>query len=232
MIEEEFAKRVPRWRYIVDIIAIAAFSILLPLGLMAAGLRPLTPTLGLAFGVGVQLICVAFVWVLLRLRGERLRDIGLRTPDNWFVAVAIAIMVAAFFFLLSWGLESAGLHRDMSRFAALQGNLELLLWSLLVAVFSAGFGEEVIFRGFVFRSFAGGLGDGRLAWILAAILQAALFALAHGYQGPIGLFFTGGAAFIIAIAFLLSGRNLWPFILGHALYDGSRFVDFYFSGAH
>jgi hypothetical protein len=35
---------------------------------------------------------------------------------------------------------------------------------------------------------------------------------------------------LMGLLVLASGRNLWPVIIGHGLFDASRFVLFYFQG--
>ena len=58
----------------------------------------------------------------------------------------------------------------------------------------------------------------------------ALFGAAHAYQNPLGMAITGTLGLLMGVIVLASGRNLWPVIIGHGLYDASRFVLFYFQG--
>jgi membrane protease YdiL (CAAX protease family) len=89
---------------------------------------------------------------------------------------------------------------------------EVVLWILLSL--SAGFSEELVFRGYLqsrFRTLTGSAA-------LAVILQAALFGVSHGYQGVqsclritvYGLLFGGLAAW---------RRSLRPGMLAHAWTD-------------
>jgi CAAX protease family protein len=90
--------------------------------------------------------------------------------------------------------------------------LEILLW-VLVSV-SAGFCEEVVFRGYFQRQFQALTRSAGLA----VILQAGLFGVAHGYQGI-------QACIRIAILGLLYGvvsqwrKSLRPGMLAHAGFD-------------
>ena len=68
------------------------------------------------------------------------------------------------------------------------------------------------------------------AWIGACILQGALFGAAHAYQNPLGIAITGTLGILMGLLVLASGRNLWAVIIGHGLFDASRFVLFYFQG--
>jgi membrane protease YdiL (CAAX protease family) len=73
-------------------------------------------------------------------------------------------------------------------------------------------------------------GASRGAWIVACILQGVLFGLAHAYQNPLGIAITGTLGVLMGLLVLASGRNLWPVIIGHGLFDAGRFVLFYFQG--
>lgn len=223
-------RRPPWWRYWLDILVLAAFSILLPRILYEAGLRSPGGALDYGFMTAVSLATVLAGWLLLRLRGEGLRDVGLTSPPSWPKALGLGVVIAVVVFGFVLLAEQMGMNRDLSGFAAMQGNLEMTLWAVAFAFLGAALGEEFLFRGFILRSAAGGLGDGKLAWGLAVLVQAALFALGHGYQGPAGLVLTGGIALAVGTIVLLNGRNLWPAIIGHGLYDASRFVYFYLEG--
>jgi len=84
--------------------------------------------------------------------------------------------------------------------AAILGPLVLVLWG--------PFGEEMLFRGFMFAGLAGPIGT-----MGAALASAVLFALAHGdISIMIPAFFTG-----VLLAWLYwRTRSLWPCLLAHA----------------
>ena len=62
-------------------------------------------------------------------------------------------------------------------------------------------------------------------------MQGALFGVAHAYQNLLGIAITGTLGVLMGLIVLASGRNLWLVIIGHGLFDASRFVLFYFQGA-
>jgi len=68
-------------------------------------------------------------------------------------------------------------------------------------------------------------GGSRSGWIVACVVQGALFGLAHAYQNPLGIAITGTLGILMGLLVLVSGRNLWLVI-----FDASRFVLFYFQG--
>jgi membrane protease YdiL (CAAX protease family) len=107
---------------------------------------------------------------------------------------------------------------------------ELAVLGVLYALIGAGFYEEFTFRGFLMQGLAIFFGAGRGAWIAACVVQGALFGVAHAYQNPLGIAITGTLGVLMGLLVLASGRNLWLVIIGHGLFDASRFVLFYFEG--
>src|SRR5207237_1926289 len=105
-----------------------------------------------------------------------------------------------------------------------QGNLELALFGVFYASIGAGFYEEFMFRGFLMQGLAMLFGASRTAWIVACVVQGALFGAAHAYQNPLGIAITGTLGILMGLLVPASGRNLWAVIIGHGLFDASRFV--------
>jgi membrane protease YdiL (CAAX protease family) len=218
-----------RFRYLIDILVLAA-------GTLAAENvceRIFAPT-DFRSGVLVDLIskvpAFLIAWLLLRLRGESLASIGLKAPRSWTRAFMLGLLVAASVFAAVFVSEKFGYRRNLTAFNALQGNLELTLYQICYVLIGAGFYEEFMFRGFLFQGLAMFLGGTRAAWIAACVNQAALFGWAHAYQNPLGIAITGTIGLIMGVLFLVGGRNLWPLIIGHGLYDASRTILFYFQG--
>jgi membrane protease YdiL (CAAX protease family) len=224
------SRRPPWWRYLIDIVVLVAVSFLLDAALGALIHAPIEWQKGFVFdGIGKMLL-VAVAWGLIRLRGERLADIGLKRPGCWMHTFMIGIGFAAIVFIAIYFSEKAGFRRDLSRFRDVQGNLELTLFGVFYALIGAGFYEEFMFRGFLMQGLAMLFGASRLAWIVACVVQGALFGAAHAYQNPLGIAITGTLGILMGLLVLASGRNLWPVIIGHGLFDASRFVLFYFQG--
>jgi CAAX protease family protein len=218
-----------RWRYLIDIIIVVAVTFALPIG-FGAVYMPKTMQSEFVFAAIVQLLGVAVAWMLIRLRGERLADIGLKQPENWWRTIMIGVVAAALVFAAMYISEKAGFRRDLSRFKDAMGNLELTVFGVFYALIGAGFYEEFMFRGFLMQGMAMFFGGTRGAWILACVLQGSLFGAGHAYQNPLGVAITGTLGVLMGLLVLASGRNLWPAIIGHGLFDASRFVLFYFQG--
>jgi len=90
--------------------------------------------------------------------------------------------------------------------------IEIILWILLSL--TAGFAEEIVYRGYLQRQFMALTGS---VW-LALVMQAIVFGASHGYQGL-------AACLRITIFGVLFGvmavwfRRLRPGIIAHALTD-------------
>jgi len=222
--------RPPRWRYLIDIVVLVAVTFLLDVVLGAFISPPIDWRKGFVFDAIAKVLLVGVAWGLIRLRGEKLADIGLKQPASWMRTFMIGIGLAAIVFIAMYLSEKAGFRRDLSKFKDVQGNLELALFGVFYAFIGAGFYEEFMFRGFLMQGLAMLFGASRGAWIVACVVQGALFGAAHAYQNPLGIAITGTLGVLMGLLVLASGRNLWPVIIGHGLFDASRFVLFYFQG--
>jgi len=228
--EPAAATRSPRrFRYLIDIVILVAVVF----GIEAAAAAVYTPKnmqSAFVFDAAIQMFQVLIACVLIWLRGETLADIGLKQPKSWWQTLLFGIAIAAVVFAGMYISERAGFRRDLSRFKEVQGNLELTIYGVFYVLIGAGFYEEFMFRGFLMQGFAMLFGGNRGGWIIANMVQAALFGVSHAYQNPLGIAITGTLALAMGFLVLASGRNLWVVIIGHGLYDASRFVLFYFQG--
>jgi len=220
----------PRWRYLIDIVVLVAVTFLLDAVLTAFVQVPMDLEKGFVLDAIGKIVLVAVGCGLVLLRGERLADIGLKRPESWTRTLIIGIGLAALVFIAMYLSERAGLRRDLSKFKAVHGNFEVMVLGVLYALIGAGFYEEFTFRGFLMQGLAMFFGGSRGAWIAACVVQGALFGIAHAYQNPLGITITGTLGVLMGLLVLASGRNLWPVIIAHGLFDASRFVLFYFQG--
>ena len=230
-VEATEASRTPRrFGYLIDIVVLVAVTFLLDAVLGAFIPAPIDWEKGFVFDAIGKMLLVGVAWGLIRLRGETLADIGLKRPASWMRTFMIGIGLAVIVFIAMYLSEKAGFRRDLSKFNDVQGNLELAVLGVFYAFTGAGFYEEFMFRGFLMQGLAMLFGASRAAWIVACVLQGALFGAAHAYQNPLGIMITGTLGVLMGLLVLASGRNLWPVIIGHGLFDASRFVLFYFQG--
>ena len=132
-------------------------------------------------------------------------------------AAAVAIRQVLAFALDPQLVALLGEARDLERFAEVEGSVSSLASLLAVSWTFAAFGEELAYRIVLMRGSSFVLGDTRTALGVALVLQAAVFGLAHAYQGPTGI---AGSAIsgLVFGAVTLAGRwSIWPAALAHGV---------------
>jgi membrane protease YdiL (CAAX protease family) len=159
-----------------------------------------------------------YVWkVGLRRAGVKLRDVvGGRwaKPEDFVLDAALALGLWAIWMIVqaAWVSLAAPAHAASVSSLLPRRPFEIALWIVLSA--SAGFCEELTFRGYFQRQFAA-LTRGR--WTGLG-LQALLFGVSHGYQGTqacLKITFYGVLFGVVA----LWRESLRPGMLAHALTD-------------
>lgn len=182
------------------------------------------------------IVLVAIVWWLIRSRGESWADFGLKRPKSlWAMAgIMLGLLIGKLYVVtpLSDVIRTAldlG-ESDYTFFNHLHGNtLALALW-LPLAWVAAGFGEEMLMRGYLMGRISSVLGGTSVAWVVAVVAQAALFGFLHTYLGLGGGVSAALSALTNGVFFLLSRRNLWPVILVHGIWDTAAVILIYLTG--
>jgi len=156
------------------------------------------PLVWLGVTLGFALAC-ASLW----LRGVRWRELGLRCPGTWIrtilTSIGVTVAVMAVLIVLSDIVVRTfpnGAPVDDSRFDPLRGHLPNLLINLVAVWPTDGFVEEMMWRGYLMNRLADLVGQTKLAWGIALIGSAAIFGIAHAYQGPSGIAVTGVAGLL------------------------------------
>ncbi|MES2340165.1 MAG: CPBP family intramembrane glutamic endopeptidase [Pseudomonadota bacterium] len=170
------------------------------------------------------LICLVAT-VLLARRGETWGAVGAAWPSSiprtallvvgGYLAVgAVAAAVTALVFpALGIASKAAG------ALPGLKGDPAEYAYWLAVSWSSAALGEELLFRGFIAARLRRALGGAAWAGLAAVVGQAALFGLAHAYQGAGGALLAGGAGLVLGGVWLAGRRNLAACMILHALID-------------
>jgi membrane protease YdiL (CAAX protease family) len=161
---------------------------------------------------------IASLWIIAaltatvsRFGGIDARQFGL-APVGWIPLVA-------------WALAVAGLGLGLLLLANRLGVRESALLLRLLPVsraekqafaglsVTAGFCEELVFRGFLLHVLAGPLGT-----LGAVAASSIVFGLAHAYQEASGAARAGLLGALLAVPVVLSG-SLWPSMFAHTLID-------------
>jgi len=205
----------PWWHTAVVFLVLMGFSLIGALTAGRGGTFARAPQYALV--IVMEWALAAFIWHAARRRGVRLRDL---VGGRWSRATEVLRDIGiAFGFLIVGGLVLNGLghvihaHRpEALRDLLPQTHTEMALW--VAMSLTAGFCEELIFRGYFQRQFTA------LTQSLAGgiLLQGVVFGAGHGYQG-------GKMMFLIAVYGVLFGllahwrRSLRPGMITHGVQD-------------
>ena len=175
------------------------------------------------WGMAWEWILAGFVWLGIRKRFRLREVIGGRWAsfDDFF----LDILIAAMFWIVAALVLASGarlMHLDQAEkidtmrrqlgFLTPNTRMELAVWFLLST--TAGFCEELIFRGYLQLQFAAMT----RSMLLGTLLSAVIFGASHGYEG-------GARMILIGIFGLLFGllawwrRSLRPGMIAHAWHD-------------
>jgi uncharacterized protein len=176
----------PVWHTVIFVIAVLGLAALQAKQTPEMARMHITTRLPL-YGVMIlfELIMLAYVWLLgLLPAGKKLRDI---IGGKWNTAAAfwIDVGIAAGFTVVVWGALLAmrlALGQNKEQLEAVKLLIprtagEMVMWVALSV--TAGFCEELIFRGYLQRQFLALTGKEEAA----VVLQGIVFGAAHLYQG-------------------------------------------------
>ncbi len=146
------------------------------------------------------------------------------------LAPLVALGLFAFYvFLLVPGVTKlTGVPIDYSSFDQLKGNLPACLIALLLVWASAGFGEEIIFRGYFMRQLVKFFGESKVSIVLNIVLLSCFFGFMHSYQGITGQIVAGTIGAILALIFYLRKYDLWFVVAVHGIFDTIAIICVYF----
>jgi uncharacterized protein len=156
-----------------------------------------------------------------RLSRTPWRALGFVRPGNWLVCVVVGVAFGVVFKLAMKALVMPLLGADPinQAYHHLVGNAAAMPAMLYLAIVGAGFGEEVLWRGWMFERLGAALGSGARATIAIVLITSALFGLAHyPEQGLAGMEQATIFGLVFGGIFAVTGR-IWPLIFAHAAFD-------------
>ncbi len=186
-----------------------------PLGILAllvvtlVGNYPVAPLGGI----------LALLWV--RWSRTPWSEIGFARPRSWTrdLALGIAFGIAFKLFMKAIVMPLFGAPPINQAYHYLTGNPAALPGAVYLLIAGGGFGEEVVFRGFLFERFGKLFGSGAGAKAGIVLLTAGLFALAHyPDQGLPGVEQAAITGLTFGTIFAVTGR-IWIPMFAHAAFD-------------
>lgn len=171
------------------------------------------------------IIVLAWRWIV----GVSWRDLGFRAPRSWILTLIIGFAGGILFKLLMKALVIPLLGGPDINVAYhfVEGNRPALIQMILTSVIAGGFGEEILYRGFLFERLERALGKSAAAKIAIVFLTTALFASIHiPEQGPYGAVQAVFTGLTFATVYAVT-RSLWLPIILHAAFDVTAVVMIY-----
>jgi len=199
-----------------------------PLGILAIIIILLT---GNIFVGNIILLPIGAVLVLMwaRLSCTPWREVGYASPRNWIATVVGAIAFGIAFKLLMKAIMMPlfGANPVNQTYHFLAGNRTLLpvaIWSMI----AAGFGEETVFRGYMFERLSKLIGTGTIKKSLIVLATSILFGLAHYDQGIAGVEQAIVTGLVFGTIFAVT-KKIWFVMFAHAVFDLTALVMIYYN---
>jgi len=147
--------------------------------------------------------------------------LGFVRPKSWFVTVAGGIVLGGAFKIVLKGLVMPFLGAPVinQAYHDLVGNTAALPGMMVVVILGAGFGEEFVFRGFLFERLGALWGESVPAKVANVVLTSALFGAIHypvqGLGGAEQAAITG----LVFGAYFALTRRIIGVMIAHAAFD-------------
>ena len=158
------------------------------------------------------------------------RDIGYAWPPSWPRTVAVGICFGSAFKVVMKALVMPlfGTNPINATYHYLAGNSAALPGALFAVVIGAGFGEETVFRGYMFERLGKLLGRSVWAKMSIVLITSGLFALAHyPDQGLAGVTQAAIVGLAFGTIFAVTGE-IWLLVCAHAAFDVVAVAIIYF----
>lgn len=171
---------------------------------------------------------LVLVWV--RLSRTPWREIGYVRPKSWIRSLVIGIVLGIAFKILMKAIVMPllGAPPINQAYHYLAGNTAAIPGMIFVLIVVAGFGEETLFRGYMFERLGKLFGSGTRAKVLIVLITSVWFALAHySVQGLPGVEQAVITGLVFGTIFGVTGR-IFMLMVAHATFDLTALVVIYF----
>jgi hypothetical protein len=149
------------------------------------------------------------------------RELGFVRPRSWPATLAVGITFGVVFKLVMKSIVMPLLHADPINWAYhdLVGNDAAIPGMLFATIVGAGFGEETVYRGFLFERFRTLFGSSPAVKTTMVLFGAALFGAMHypvqRLAGAEQAVITG---LVFGVVYAMTGR-IWMLMVAHAAFD-------------
>jgi membrane protease YdiL (CAAX protease family) len=149
------------------------------------------------------------------------RDLGFVQPRSWPVAIAagIAIGVVVKLIMKAVVMPLLGAPPVNEAYRFLEGTTSVAPTMVYAIVIGAGFGEETLFRGFMFERLRRLLGARVWAPVAIVLLTSLLFGLAHYANQGLSGAQQGMIVGIVYGGMYLYARSLYPVMITHVAFN-------------
>ncbi|HEY2014346.1 MAG TPA: type II CAAX endopeptidase family protein [Bryobacteraceae bacterium] len=159
------------------------------------------------------------------------REIGYARPGSWIASAALGVVFgsALKFLMKMMVMPLLGADPVNHAFHYLAGNRAAIPGALFLMIVGAGFGEETVFRGFLFERFGKLLGQGAGGKILVVLVTSVWFGASHySFQGVPGAEQATIVGLVFGTIFAVTGR-LWMLMCAHAAFDLTAYAMIYWN---
>lgn len=185
----------------------------------------------LALSISISPVaCLLILW-WRRATGLPFAEIGFRKPGNWVYTFGGGIILGICLKILVKSTVMRLFEMDPTNSAfhfIYQDTSKWILYSLLAIPF-AGFGEEMVWRGFLFQRLRGPMGDDTLARVAIVFSTSLVFGGLHylnqGFAGAVNGIIAGA---LFGSLYFISKKNLWLVIACHSAWDIFSFTMIYY----
>lgn len=149
------------------------------------------------------------------------RELGFVRPKSWVLTVfgGIVFGVAFKFLMKAIVMPLLGADPVNNAYHYLAGNRAALPGAIYTLIVAAGFGEEVVYRGFFFAQLRKVFGPGPATQAVIISISASLFGLAHYWvQGITGVEQAVITGLVFGTMFVVTGQ-IWIVMFAHAAFD-------------
>ena len=157
------------------------------------------------------------------------REIGYVRPRSWIGGFAAGVVFGITFKFVMKAIVMPLLGADPINHAYhyLAGNRAAIPYFLFVLIVGAGFGEETLFRGYMFERLGKLFGAGARAKVAIVLVTSAIFGAAHySVQGLAGTEQAAIVGLVFGAIFTLTGQ-LWMLMCAHAAFDLTAYAMIY-----